>query len=77
MKLHPFSERDICAICGKHPQMAYNRPHSQHKTKKIVRPNLTKFMGAVLICAKCRKAMLKPESTRPVRPSTVTTTPAV
>ena len=59
MKFKVINIQDICFSCGKIPQMALNRPHSQHKTKKIVRPNLGPWQGGQ-ICAKCRKAIAKP-----------------
>lgn len=60
MKMPILTARDVCMICGKLPQMALHRPHSQMKTKRVVRPNLGKWQGA-MICARCRKSLTKPE----------------
>lgn len=63
--------KDVCALCGKQPQVALNRPHSQHKTKRLVRPNLGKWQG-LYMCAKCRKALAKPVRVRKVNKPTET-----
>lgn len=65
MPLPILTTKDLCMICGKTPQMSLNRPHSQHKTKRVVRPNIGKWEG-LSICAKCRKALSKPERVRKV-----------
>jgi ribosomal protein L28 len=45
-----------CRLCGKGPQMAFNRPKSQHKTNRVVLPNLQKWNG-FYICNRCRKTI--------------------
>ncbi len=65
MPIPTLTLKDICAICAKTPQMGMNRPHSQHTTKKVIRPNLNRWAG-LSICARCRKAMSKPERVRKV-----------
>lgn len=65
MPLPILTIKDLCAICGKTPQVGLNRPHSQHKTKRVIRPNLGKWQG-LHICAKCRKALAKPDRVRKV-----------
>ncbi len=60
MKMSVLTYRDFCVVCEKGPQMAMNRPHSQHKTKKMIRPNLGKWNG-MMVCASCRKSLSKPE----------------
>lgn len=60
----------MCAICGKIPSIGQHRPHSLHNTKKVVRPNLGKWQG-LQICARCRKAMVKPDRVRKVQPVAV------
>lgn len=45
-----------CVNCGKKPQASLNRPHSQHKTKRTVKPNLQKFKGN-LFCIKCLRTI--------------------
>lgn len=64
MPLPILTNLNVCALCGKLPQMGLNRPHSQHKTKRVVRPNLGKWNG-LTICASCRKSFAKPD--RPAR----------
>lgn len=68
MKMPILTMNDICAICGKTPQMGLHRPHSLHKTKRVVRPNLGQWNG-LAICAKCRKAMVKPEHIKKTHPA--------
>ena len=63
MPIPTLTYRDVCAICAKTPQTSLNRPHSQHKTKRLVKPNLNKWNG-LMICAKCRKALNKPDHVR-------------
>jgi len=41
-----------CSVCGKTDSVGYNRPHSLHKTKKIIKPNLQKKAGKI-ICTGC------------------------
>lgn len=45
----------ICQICGKGPQASYNRPHSLHKTKRVVLPNLQKINNQ-WVCTNCSKS---------------------
>ncbi|HLB32458.1 MAG TPA: bL28 family ribosomal protein [Patescibacteria group bacterium] len=47
-----------CAVCGKTATSAYNRPHSLHKTKRTVKPNLQPYMG-LLICTRCLRTSKK------------------
>lgn len=67
MPLPPLTMKDLCAICYKRPVVSLNRPHSLQKTKRLVRPNLGKWQG-LWICARCRKAITKPEHIRKVNP---------
>ncbi len=63
---HPIvTMNDICVICGKTPQSSSTRPHSLHKTKRLVRPNLGKWQG-LNVCARCRKSIAKPDRVRKV-----------
>lgn len=68
MKMPIITMKDVCAVCGKTPQMALHRPHSLKKTKKVVRPNLGAWQG-LNICAKCRKTLSKPARVRKVQPA--------
>lgn len=47
-----------CQICGKGPVAGYNRPHSLHKTKRVVKPNVQKISGQVM-CTRCLKTVIK------------------
>lgn len=73
MKMPILTINDLCAICGKIPQMGMHRPHSQMKTKRVIRPNLSKMSG-LNICARCRKTLDKPERIRKVQPKATETT---
>ena len=48
----------ICGLCGKGDTISMNRPHSLHKTKRIVKPNLQKRWGLTL-CQNCFRTMKK------------------
>lgn len=67
--------KDICAICAKSPSVALNRPHSLKKTKKLVRPNLGQW-NKLSICAKCRKALSKPDRIKKVQQTLVDSGPS-
>lgn len=47
-----------CEICGKKPTIGYNKPHSLHRTKKIIKPNIQKKSGQK-ICTRCLRTGLK------------------
>lgn len=47
-----------CDICGKHARMGNNRPHSLHRTIRIILPNIQKVNGQ-MICTRCLKTMAK------------------
>ncbi len=68
MKSPIFSPLHVCMVCGKMPEMAFNRPHSQHKTKRVVRPNIGMWQG-LQVCAQCRKTLAKPDRVKLVRPA--------
>lgn len=42
----------VCKICGKKQEQGYNRPHSQHRTKRTIYPNVQKINGKN-ICMTC------------------------
>lgn len=50
--------RQICAQCRRGPQVAYNRPHSLHGTKRLVKINLQPFRGR-RVCNDCRRTLTK------------------
>lgn len=49
-----LDKQQQCQICGKGDSVAYNRPNSLHKTKRVVKPNLQQYNG-MLICTRCLK----------------------
>ena len=49
-------EKTSCMICGKCSQSGNNKPHSLHKTKRVIRPNLQSFRG-IKICTTCLKSI--------------------
>ncbi len=51
-----------CQICGRKPQMAYRRSHSNIATKRIQKLNLQKFSyqgKRLFACTKCIKTLSK------------------
>lgn len=44
----------VCAVCGKQPVSSFNRPHSLHRTKRTVWPNL-QMVNSRRLCTKCIK----------------------
>lgn len=53
-----------CMLCGKGPVSANNVPHSQHKTKRVMKPNIQKFHG-VKLCTRCLRSLKKDEPVSP------------
>jgi ribosomal protein L28 len=47
-----------CMACGKGDTMSLNRPHSLHKTKRVVKPNFQKKWGLEL-CQNCFRTVKK------------------
>jgi len=47
-----------CEICKKGPSQGYNKPNSQHKTKRTIRPNIQKIQGKK-ICTGCLRTISK------------------
>ena len=52
-----------CSICGRGEIVGTNRPHSLHKTKKVVKPNLQKFQGKEYVCVACMRTLTKSKAT--------------
>lgn len=48
----------FCYLCGKGDTMSLNRPHSLHKTKRVVKPNLQKKWG-LTFCQNCFRTLKK------------------
>ncbi|MCX6809298.1 MAG: hypothetical protein NTZ65_00900 [Candidatus Berkelbacteria bacterium] len=53
-----FKSKNACYLCGKGDTMSLNRPHSLHKTKRVVKPNLQKKWG-VKFCQNCFRTLEK------------------
>ncbi len=47
-----------CEICGKTAVSGYNRPHSQQRTKRTIKPNLQLVNGR-LLCTRCIRTLKK------------------
>lgn len=47
-----------CMLCGKAPSAANNVPHSVHKTKRVMRPNIQSVQG-VKMCTRCLRTIKK------------------
>jgi len=45
-----------CMVCGKATVMGINKPHSQKRTKRLVKPNIQPFYG-MLICSRCLRTL--------------------
>jgi ribosomal protein L28 len=52
----------FCYLCGKGDTVSLNRPNSQHKTKRTVKPNLQKKEG-LTFCQNCFRTLKKKEIT--------------
>lgn len=61
MKKTIVAEQNTCQICGKTISVAYNRPHSLHKTKRTVKANIQKIRG-LMVCTRCLRTKIKKES---------------
>lgn len=49
---------EYCQLCGKTVTFGNNKPHSLHKTRRIIKPNLQKTQG-MLICTRCLRTLNK------------------
>lgn len=56
-----ISDPKTCEICAKKPVVGYNKPHSLHRTKRTVKPNVQKIQGK-LICTRCLRTQNKKSS---------------
>jgi large subunit ribosomal protein L28 len=56
------STKHVCQICGKGPVSGYNKPHSLHRTKRVVKPNTQRVQGQT-VCTRCLRTSLKKIST--------------
>lgn len=56
----------ICALCGKKPQFGCSVSHSKRHTNRQFKPNIITVKmatGKILLCAKCKKSLMKPKRT--------------
>jgi len=51
-------DKTKCQICGKNLTVGFNRPHSLHRTKRKIRPNIQKIQGQI-ICTQCLRTKTK------------------
>ena len=47
-----------CQVCKKAQTVGNNKPHSQHRTKRIILPNIQKTNG-LIICTRCLRTKIK------------------
>jgi len=50
--------KTTCDICKKTETYGYNRPHSLHKTKKTIKPNIQKNNGKK-VCTRCLRTITR------------------
>lgn len=53
-----YKSDKVCLICGKADSVSLNRPNSQHKTKRTVKPNFQKKWGYEF-CQNCFRTLKK------------------
>jgi len=46
-----------CVLCGKGPAAAHNVPKSQHKTNRLVQPNVQPVRGLGAVCTRCLRTL--------------------
>ena len=49
----------VCNLCGASKRSAFNKPHSQHRTKTVNRINLQKSVLGLRLCGTCRRTLAK------------------
>lgn len=52
-----------CQICHKKSVSGFNKPHSLHQTKRVVKPNLQKSEGKI-ICTRCIRTNYKKRASK-------------
>lgn len=45
-----------CMLCAKATVMGINKPHSQKRTKRLVKPNIQSYFG-LPVCTRCLRAL--------------------
>lgn len=59
-----------CMLCGKSPVSSVNKPHSQKRTKRLLKPNIQSVFG-MPVCTRCLRNMKGEEKkTAPVATAT-------
>lgn len=53
-----------CQICGKGPVAGRNVPKSQHKTPRMLQPNVQKIDG-IQMCTRCLRTLRKAAAMQP------------
>ncbi len=53
----------FCMVCGKSAVMGINKPHSQKRTKRLVKPNIQSYFG-LMVCSRCLRT-LKTKTEKP------------
>lgn len=56
-----------CVLCDKSAVMSINKPHSQKRTKRLLKPNIQSYYG-VPLCSRCLRTMktMQQKETAPV-----------
>jgi len=49
---------EICHMCSKTVTTGNNKPNSQHKTRRLIKPNIQKIRG-MIICTRCLRTLNK------------------
>lgn len=45
-----------CMLCSKGAVSGQNKPHSQHRTKRLIKPNIQSF-GGLPVCTACLRTL--------------------
>jgi ribosomal protein L28 len=46
----------MCLVCGKTTRLGVNKPHSQKRTKRLVKPNVQSYYG-LMLCTRCLRTL--------------------
>ncbi len=58
-----------CMVCSKSRVSSVNKPHSQKRTKRVVKPNVQSLYG-LMVCTRCLRSM-KRDHAASQKPATV------
>jgi ribosomal protein L28 len=56
-----------CMVCGKSRVASVNKPHSQKRTKRVVKPNVQTMFG-LMVCTRCLRSMKRAEAAQRIAP---------